>query len=129
MKSAETTNEDSFELKNLGYDYSGLFEALSSKYCMCDVLEGPVNYTPLLSSILDISSLLNAQLPLANQMNMETNTLYAPQPCMPMPVDAALSPSTVECSPSVLKPLKDIDFSTIADSQVAQAMAAVNAQS
>lgn len=96
---------------------------------MCDVLEGPVNYTPLLSSILDISSVLNATLPVVNQMNMETSTLYTPQPYMHMPVDAAMSPSTIECSPNVLKPLKDIDFSAIADAQVAQAMAAVNTRS
>jgi hypothetical protein len=79
---------------------------------MCDVKTEQVNYTPLLSSILDISSLLYGAAPVANQMNNVPSTLYAPKPCHISALDNTQTPSTVGHSPNVLKPLADITFSS-----------------
>ena len=115
-KSFHTSQEDSFDYKNLGYDYNSLYEALSSKYCMCDMLEGHVNYSPLFSNFLNISSLLCAGSQTAPQMNTFTSTLYntydTPKLNHAGCFDDTRSPSTLEQSPTVLKPLSDINFTS-----------------
>lgn len=103
-----------FEYRLLGFDYSSLISTLSSKYCMCDIIDGYVDYSLLYSNLLNISSLITETSHM-QQARSNLSSLIIPKPCHSKLKDEQLTPSTVECSPTVCNPEKENLNSCIED--------------
>lgn len=61
------------------YEYSNLLTTLSTKYCLCEFLDGFVDYSSLYTNFCEVSSLL-CDVPHMRQARNNLSTLIIPKP-------------------------------------------------
>lgn len=99
----EYTEFETQDLMNsfmLGYDYSGLLATLSSKYCMCELFGGYVDYQPASAGLVDLTRMLDQDSGMQRARN-NLSTLKIPKASYATNSDEQLTPTTFEASPSL----------------------------
>jgi hypothetical protein len=98
-----TYTDDMLSQMMLGYDYTSLLVTLSSRYCMCDLFEGYLDYQPLYSGLFDLSSMME---PVSHMEKARNNlsTLKIPKASHGMSCEEQLTPTTLEGSPTLAIP-------------------------
>lgn len=88
----------------MGFDYSSLLNTLSSKYCMCDVIEEYSVCHPLNPGLFDLTSMLGQEQSIIEKARNKLSTLQIPNMGSKRGSEDQTSPSTVpEFSPMLQK--------------------------